>query len=615
MFKIKHKLEQEYNANVTGIGNGVSGDFLFDESEQEETNSFAEQEIIIKSLFWQDADLPRIPYLKTEGSFRIHIRRIFGLDISIQAIESLRQDLLNSTLIELIFKVEPMEADQLGVYRDGIISLNKDLVESAIEIPTQRWILLLVMIEEFAHHLDYQLRNIYSSIGGHDLNGDEGRYFSASFIEYNQLLYLEIDFAEITIEEKGIQKKIISINSQSVPIEHKTEIYRATQSDRKHSGQIQLRNGDWEEVEFFKIEGQGALHEAITQDAAAKTGTGYDDALDFGVVWPDVPTNLDDTSIDTNYAGLWPAMNYLPNTLIYKSHNGKYAYWHSMSPDPNLTNKEIRELIIRRVEVLWKQAEEFRGQETESTSFISNDVEDHGLFFVGKILHMIQDSYSFSHTIRATHSMPDIQYKVSTNETLDLIAIKHDLTWNKLAIYNWNTDDEDEINIFLKTEVGCTKKINDNYIFESSNVPGIIKIPMPKINQIINFQDYIKQNQDTHGLADNGGDVHNNFRFIPGALDARDASIKILELYRDRAQFFEVEKYFLKHIYPFAPGVENNKSGVVPENYKTSTSEEMLIKKGIAVGDVYEDLREEFEQNNENIIKRLEAENVIKNQQ
>ncbi len=138
---------------------------------------------------------------------------------------------------------------------------------------------------------------------------------------------------------------------------------------------------------------------------------------------------------------------------------------------------------------------------------------------------------------------------------------------------------------------------------------------MPKTNQIINFQDYTKQNHTTHGLADNGGDVHNNFRFIPGALDARDASIKILELYRDRAPFFEVETYLEEHIYPFAPGVETNKSGVVPENYKASTSEEMLIKKGIAVDDVYEDLREEFEQNNENIIKRLEAENVIKNQQ
>jgi hypothetical protein len=614
VYKFKQRLEQQYTGDVSGLANNVSGDFWFDESGVTGSNTVVVDESIeITGLFWQDTSLPRIPYLQTEGWFRVHMRTIFGLDISIKAIESLRQDLLNDAIAKPTFKVATMGGGEYGFYENNTITLSKELVENSIDKPAQKWILFLVMVEEFGHHLDFILRNEYSDIGG-DAKGDEGKYYTASFVEYNQLLHSDIVFAELTIIKKGIKKNRLSITKDAVSLQHKTEIYRASQNKKDHSGDVKLQNGKWVHVEFFKIEGMGAVHEAITMDAATRTGTHYDDGLDFGVVWPDVPTSLNDTSVDTNYSGLLYSMDHSPKTLIYKSHNGEYAYWHSMSPDPNLTNIQIRELIIKRASQLWAQANQFRGQRTDSSAVnpFTNDVQDHGVFFIGKLLHMLQDSYAHGHTNRATHTVPDIKYKVKTNDTLESIGIKHGLDWKIITTHNWKTIDKDKINTYLKNKVGCTKKINGNYIFESSNNPGIVSIPMPKRNQVISFQDYTKQNHTSHAHADNGGDYYNNFRFIPGALDARDVSVKILELYRDQALFSVVEKYLLSHVYPFAPGVKNNKSGVNPTCYSASVSDDMLKANGCKVGDTYRELRKEFKRNKEKVIKQLENEHAQK---
>ena len=71
------------------------------------------------------------------------------------------------------------------------------------------------------------------------------------------------------------------------------------------------------------------------------------------------------------------------------------------------------------------------------------------------------------------------KHKVKSGETLKSLAEAHGLTWQQLALFNWNTDDQDDINNHLRDDVGCTKKSPDgnNYVFSSDDSPGIICVP------------------------------------------------------------------------------------------------------------------------------------------
>ncbi len=71
------------------------------------------------------------------------------------------------------------------------------------------------------------------------------------------------------------------------------------------------------------------------------------------------------------------------------------------------------------------------------------------------------------------------EYKVKDNDSLESIAKKNNIQWQDLAMFNFGTDNPDEINIHLRNTVGCLKKTKDgkNYIFTKDDDPGIIYIP------------------------------------------------------------------------------------------------------------------------------------------
>jgi len=72
------------------------------------------------------------------------------------------------------------------------------------------------------------------------------------------------------------------------------------------------------------------------------------------------------------------------------------------------------------------------------------------------------------------------KHKVRTGETLASLAESIGTTWQKLAKFNWGTDEPKKINRFLRHEVGCSKKdAKGNYLFDDSDEPGIIVLPMP----------------------------------------------------------------------------------------------------------------------------------------
>jgi YD repeat-containing protein len=138
---------------------------------------------------------------------------------------------------------------------------------------------------------------------------------------------------------------------------------------------------DAELVRVFKIEGAGAIHERIAAAAAKRAGIPFDEGLNQGVAWPDVPNpNLE--KVDTNYFGT--GLNeHKPGTLAFRSHHGDLQFWHSMSPGEGWTNQMIVDQIVGQAMVWYGEA-----------------LANQSTFPMGKLLHMIQDSYSASHVVR-----------------------------------------------------------------------------------------------------------------------------------------------------------------------------------------------------------------------
>ncbi|MCF0040065.1 LysM peptidoglycan-binding domain-containing protein [Dyadobacter fanqingshengii] len=72
-----------------------------------------------------------------------------------------------------------------------------------------------------------------------------------------------------------------------------------------------------------------------------------------------------------------------------------------------------------------------------------------------------------------------IKYKVKDGDSIESLSKSHNMSWQELAKFNFGTDEPDEINHFLRSQVGCFKKTKDkkNFVFTSKDDPGIIYIP------------------------------------------------------------------------------------------------------------------------------------------
>lgn len=160
--------------------------------------------------------------------------------------------------------------------------------------------------------------------------------------------------------------------------------------DVNTSPSVQLTKDSNETIIAFPIDGLGGVHEDITKAAANTVGIQYGKSLEWGVEWPDVPS---DKPGKINYPGLLDINK--PDTLTYESHNGAYQFWHSMAPsDVQYTNGEVLNKIVSQAGDWYKNAQIER---------ITNQYDHNNgaaLFQLGRLLHMVQDSYSPAHVIR-----------------------------------------------------------------------------------------------------------------------------------------------------------------------------------------------------------------------
>jgi len=202
-----------------------------------------------------------------------------------------------------------------------------------------------------------------------------------------------------------------------------------------------------------------------------------------GLHYPDVPCN---DIVYTNNNQI-KYLNYntckIPISLIYlfnesgnglkqivQSHRGRQAIGHSMTFDPNITVFDIRQKILRRLEILYMLAlndnsllNECHNKECvnkcyESKSHNYDCIEAKpNIFWLGQILHCVQDSYSRVHTLRESPNMKgghivDEPSKEDSIPEFKLIKIIGDeLDKKSLKDIEIDSDSNEDIQKYLKT--------------------------------------------------------------------------------------------------------------------------------------------------------------------
>ena len=168
--------------------------------------------------------------------------------------------------------------------------------------------------------------------------------------------------------------------------------------------------------------------------------------LQEGLHYPDIPCSTLIISNNNNIKYLNYKTCKIPFSLIYlfdennygleeivQSHRGRQAIGHSMTFDPNISMIELRQKILRRLEISYMLALQdnslikkcHKKCNVVCYSTFYNNYEciepEPNIFWLGQILHCIQDSYSRSHTLRLFDikkytSSVNIKYKLNKSE-------------------------------------------------------------------------------------------------------------------------------------------------------------------------------------------------------
>ncbi len=200
---------------------------------------------------------------------------------------------------------------------------------------------------------------------------------------------------------------------------------------------------------------------------------------------------------------------------LFQSHRGVYAFLHSMSWDPSLNVKQVRDKIIQYIMnfvVLSVYDDNIFKKPLRNDLIKSNE------FWIGIVLHIIMDSYSKAHTIRLNipTKTPSQKYFLKHKAFKD--EIKNVLINIKNNIYNPQELKEVLFTKFDKEEerIYITKRIKYIYATYKMNVfdkqiknvsknffkKKSVKVKTKNTYDITNFQYYNDQKSLYHKQYD-----------------------------------------------------------------------------------------------------------------
>lgn len=124
---------------------------------------------------------------------------IFGHQPEIKHYKKLYQSLKAGSFTDVEYEVVKNFGSVRYNKKTHKVEVSEYFIRRAAEDNNVRSALLTALVEEFGHHIDYQLRNIISSVGG-DASGDEGAKFAYRLFLIDPLENTEQHFADATIE-------------------------------------------------------------------------------------------------------------------------------------------------------------------------------------------------------------------------------------------------------------------------------------------------------------------------------------------------------------------------------------------------------------------------------
>lgn len=156
----------------------------------------------------------------SKAMFCFWMAEIFGADIPLKAYEKLYKDIsdgketINTKIIVALDVPGYGAAYYTGKnenFKNHII-ISEGFITNALKDNKYQKLLLIALVEEFGHHLDYLLRNEYSTKGG-DAKNDEGALYSGRMNRRYKQYFIdpfkvkEQHYATATIE--GEEKKLV----------------------------------------------------------------------------------------------------------------------------------------------------------------------------------------------------------------------------------------------------------------------------------------------------------------------------------------------------------------------------------------------------------------------
>ncbi|WP_163411549.1 HET-C-related protein [Flavobacterium ajazii] len=213
-----HKENLVLNSNASidlkGEENGVVySDYSPPEIEIEESEFKLESKFALEQLF-------SFAKKDSKAMFCMWMSSIFGEDVPLEAYEKLYQDASDekesiNPQITVVLSVPGFGATyytgEKEKFKNHII-ISEGFINKAIKDNVNQKALLLALVEEFGHHLDYLLRYEYSDKGG-DAQKDEGAKFSARMNRKYKKYYIdplkvkEQHYATATID--GAENKLV----------------------------------------------------------------------------------------------------------------------------------------------------------------------------------------------------------------------------------------------------------------------------------------------------------------------------------------------------------------------------------------------------------------------
>ncbi|MEG0518247.1 MAG: HET-C-related protein, partial [Bacteroidales bacterium] len=303
---------------------------------QEDEAPVKSSEVNLRSNFaWKQL----IDLAKSDGKwlFKFRMAEIFGKDVSQEAVNKLYDDCMDASLSN-----PPIEVCENTIYglmaayhtKTNKIYVSRYSIEAAATHNHARHKLLVALVEEFGHHIDWLLRCHYAGSANHDSKGDEGARFA--YRGMCRVLYLNFhELRAVPFAQAQTPDGIFNLTWDIAAAHDALETYT---KERQYGMDDHVRGYEGFKVENLELRG-GFGHENIQRRAIRESG---------------IKSLQDSKNIQYLYRGSW-LKDYIQlitplffdPVVVLKQQNNEtlQGYYKKLAPDPAQLKEFLNDII------------------------------------------------------------------------------------------------------------------------------------------------------------------------------------------------------------------------------------------------------------------------------